>query len=121
MKAEKISSTCLVRDGVAGACAETAAARPTATSAAYRAAQRRGLDESPHPDEIVRRLIQIRICAHDHHRRRRWQSGSVIELLAAEDSPRAWEDIPVVVLIGIVAGAAFLWIAIRSMFNRKDR
>jgi hypothetical protein len=52
---------------------------------------------------------------------RRWQSDGVLDLLAAEDSPRAWEDIPVVVLIGVAAGLAFLWIAIRSMFNRKDR
>jgi hypothetical protein len=43
----------------------------------------------------------------------------VLDLLAAEE--RAWEDIPVVALIGIAAGVAFLWIAIRSMFNRKDR
>ena len=60
------------------------------------------------------------------HGRRRWQSVRVpdlrfLDLLAAEDSPRAWEDIPVVVLIGVAAGVAFLWIAIRSMFNRKDR
>jgi hypothetical protein len=43
----------------------------------------------------------------------------VLHLLAADE--RAWEDIPLVVLIGIAAGVAFLWIAIRAMFNRKDR
>ena len=45
----------------------------------------------------------------------------MLEVLAAEDSPRAWEDIPGVVLVGIVVGVIFLWIAIRSMFNRKDK
>jgi hypothetical protein len=44
----------------------------------------------------------------------------VLTLLAG-DSPRPWEDIPGVVLIGIVIGVVFLIAAIRAMFGKRDK
>jgi hypothetical protein len=38
-------------------------------------------------------------------------------LLTAEDRP--WQDIPGVVLVGIVMGLGFLIVAIRAMFKKK--
>ena len=41
--------------------------------------------------------------------------------LAAEDSPRAWEDIPGVVLVGVIIGLVLLVAAVRGMFDRRDK
>jgi hypothetical protein len=39
--------------------------------------------------------------------------------LAADERP--WTEIPAVRIVGLLLGAAFLWIAIRSMFGRGGR
>jgi hypothetical protein len=39
--------------------------------------------------------------------------------LAAPDDPRAWTEIPVVVLTGIALGLVIIWAAIRYMGGRK--
>jgi hypothetical protein len=41
--------------------------------------------------------------------------------LLAGDAPRPWDDIPFVVLTGVVLGVALLIAAIRAMFGGKRK
>jgi hypothetical protein len=46
-------------------------------------------------------------------------SVEVLTLLTADSNPRPWNDIPGVVLVGIVMGICLLIVAIRAMFKKK--
>jgi hypothetical protein len=39
----------------------------------------------------------------------------------AGDAPRAWEDIPGAVLVGVIIGVVLMIAAIRSMFGKRDK
>jgi hypothetical protein len=39
--------------------------------------------------------------------------------LAAPDDPRAWDEIPIVVLTGLALGLVIVWAAIRYMVRKR--
>jgi len=50
-----------------------------------------------------------------------WHSGRVIAAAVPYLADKDPQHVPGVVLLGVVVGIAFLWIAIRAMFGRQKK